>query len=162
MFFRLFAVVALAAIVSSCSYSHISGEGLYQYGRPFQMADRVSDETYEKLKLYWRGDFKGRHSTVYVKRFDVDGRLVMCGLRVRDVGLREALEIEWFAGGNFVIDGADIVSTRFLRAQSEKFVGDGEVVSCMNTGWPAHESLMTKQVYVDGVPARVTVGGPEP
>ena len=156
MLARLFAVIAVAAFVSSCSWN-ISRDGLYQYSVPYQMAHRISDDSYEKIKLFWWGEFAGRYSTMYVKRFEVDGRLVICGMRVRATGFAESLEDAWFHGANFVIDGADITKMGFLLAQSEKHAVSGEVVACMNTGWPAHYSLMTKKIRVDGMPVRESI-----
>ncbi len=156
MFLRISAVLLVVFALSACTYN-ISEEGLYQYGDPYRVSDQVTDDSYERMRLFWWGEYAGRKSTVYLKRFSVDGRLVICGMRVRSSGLAEALENEWFAEGKIVIDGARIVKMGFLRPQAEDNVEKGEAATCVNTGWPAHESLMTKKMYVDGLSARLRV-----
>jgi len=156
MFLRFLAILVAIVTLSACTYN-ISAEGLYQNGDPFRVSDQVTDESYEKLSLFWWGEYAGHRSNVYLKRYNKDGRLVICGMRVRSAGLASALETEWFEEGEIVIDGANIVAMDFLRPQDDQFNKEGDAASCVNTGWPAHESLMTRKIRVDGMPVRLRI-----
>ena len=91
MFLRFLAILVAIATLSACTYN-ISEEGFYQSGNPYRVSDQVADESYEKFSLFWWGEYAGHRSNVYLKRYNKDGRLVICGMRVRSAGLASAQE----------------------------------------------------------------------
>ena len=157
MITRALTIASLLFVVAACTRP-VTSDNVQRLHREFRIEHRVSDSGYEEKRLKWRGEFEGRTSRVFVKRFREDGMLVMCGFRVYATGLADRLEELWFAGARIVIDGVEVTKTKYLLTQAAKYAKEAEVAACVNTGWPATDALMKKPIGFDGDPVRGSVG----
>ena len=157
MITRVLTIASLLFVVAACERA-MTSDNVQRLHREFRMEHRVSDSGYEEKLLKWRGEFEGRTSRIFVKRFREDGMLVLCGFRVYATGLADRLEELWFAEARIVIDGVEVTKTKFLLAQAARYAKEAEVASCVNTGWPASDALMKKPIGFDGDPVRGSVG----
>ena len=75
---------------------------------------------YKKLTVHWGEDTAGTKTDVYLRRFDKDGRLALCGFRTPSSGMDEVLIQKWFRNAQLTVDDEVIAAASFIVARKAK------------------------------------------
>lgn len=108
----IFLAAALTMVVPACQ----SGGGPVLTNLEGERAHRL----YKKLTVRWGEDATGTKTDVYLRRFDKDGRLALCGFRTPSPGMDEILIHKWFRNAQLTVNDEVIASASFIVARQAK------------------------------------------
>lgn len=111
------------------------------------------DASYTEVTLRWSGTFGGSTTTYYIKSFEKDGMIALCGVRVTEVSaVADDLADLWFEQGQIAIGSRQntVTSARFMGAVPPSTPRDQMMARCIKTNTPATDSLLGASPRVVG------------
>jgi hypothetical protein len=123
------------------------------------IAQQPIDSSFEKITLRWKGTFGGANSVYYLKTFEQDGKVAVCGARVNeDTAVFDDLSDTWFDKAYVTIGSAQnkVASARFITGIDAPTVGRGAMARCVRTEAPANYSNLNGRARVRGGAITVT------
>jgi hypothetical protein len=118
------------------------------------LPQRYVDNSYDTKRIKWRGTFRDAISVYYLKLFDDNGTLGICGARVSErTGVFEDITSDWFDQAFVVIGrrpGKRIASARFLSETDPDLKKNQIKARCIKTTIPATQDLLISSVRVTG------------
>ena len=139
---HLMAVVSLLALLGCATEGDIS-----------RLPVENVDASYKKKTLRWSGTFGGSTSTYYIKAFNKDGMIALCGVRVGEqAGVADDLADVWFEGASVYIGrrGNRIASARFIGAVEPDTPRDKMEAYCIKTTTPAEDTVIYQPIGLVG------------
>ena len=143
MFYRCLLTLVVAMSVLGCETPDTIGSVTY---RPY-------DREFRKFVLTWDGTFGGSKTDIYLLRLQNGGKLEICGFYVKSLGTEEDLTVEWLKYAKILINGAEIVSTKFLRPQERV---EGAKSNCVVTTTKFTNELKTGALSLEGRNVRLS------
>ncbi len=110
------------------------------------------DNSYVKQTFVWSGGFAGETSTAYIKLFEQDGKIAVCGARSNMSGIAGDLLERWFDNA-YVVSGYSrtrIVTASFIIDFEPDTPRDQITASCMLTNTHAEMELLASSVTIRG------------
>ena len=111
------------------------------------------DATYTEGTIRWAGTFGGLTSTYYVKTYELDGMMAVCGARVSErTGFFDDLADQWFVQAFVVVGSRDnkIVSASFMAEALPETPRSEIVANCVKSTVSATETLLNARAAVTG------------
>lgn len=116
---------ALALVAAACQSGGPGGPSLTP------LESERAYPLYKKLTVRWGADSSGTKTDVYLRRFDKDGRLALCGFRTPATGMDEVLIHKWFRNAQLMVDDEVVASASFLvprQAETHEFDAEARCV----------------------------------
>ncbi len=117
------------------------------------LAKQDVEDSFTEVTIRWAGTFGGTTSTYYIKSFEKDGMIALCGVRVgEEGGSADELTDKWFEQGQVAIGSRKntITSARFIAAVPPSTPRDQMTARCIKTNTPATDSLLGASPRVVG------------
>ncbi len=109
------------------------------------LAKQDVDDSFTEVTLRWAGTFGGTTSTYYIKSFEKDGMIALCGVRVsEEAAVADDLAGTWVEQARVAVGGRQntIASGRFMNEVPAGTPRDQMTAMCIRTITPATAALL--------------------
>ncbi len=143
-FRELFLAAAMTLVLSACQSGGQGGPSLTP------LESERAYPLYTKLTVYWGADKTGTKTDVFVRRFDKDGRLALCGFRTPGPGIDEVGINKWFRNARLMVDDEVIAAASFIVPRQVKAHQWDAVARCVQTDLDATVMRLYSGMRIQG------------
>lgn len=140
----MFLAAALTLVVSACQSGGQGGPSLTP------LESERAYPLYTKLTVYWGADKTGTKTDVYVRRFDKEGRLALCGFRTPGTGIDEVGITKWFRNARLMVDDEVIAAASFIVPRQAKAQQYDAEARCVQTDLEATVMRLYSGMRIQG------------